>query len=97
MKALKSKADLVTGVALIALLLGFSFSSSVSFKHLIMKIIIMGLFALSLNIQSGWGGLRPLGHGLMFGPAGAACGLWGTASCSASALTPMPLPPFGWT
>ena len=67
MKALKSKADLVTGVALIALLLGFSFSSSVSFKHLIMKIIIMGLFALSLNIQSGWGGLRPLGHGLMFG------------------------------
>ena len=67
MKTLKSKTDLIAGVALTALLLGFSFSSSVSFKHLVMKIIIMGLFAMSLNIQSGWGGLRPLGHGLMFG------------------------------
>lgn len=67
MKKLKQRADLLVGIVLMLVLVAFSFTGSVSFKHLVMKIIIMGLFALSLNIQSGWGGLRPLGHGLMFG------------------------------
>ena len=67
MNTLREKKDPIAGCIIFAFLMIFAGVGNVSMKHLVMKIIIMGLFALSLNIQCGWGGLRPLGHGLMFG------------------------------
>lgn len=64
---LKDHRDLVVGGILAAFLLVSGLFANTSTMHLMMKVVIMALLALSLNVQTGLGGLRPLGHALMFG------------------------------
>ena len=71
MKALSFKdqrtISIVVTVGAIALtaLIGLAFDSNTTLT--MMRIVIMALFALSLNLQRGYGGIGNLGHSLYFG------------------------------
>lgn len=64
------KRDALTGAAIFIALLLIGILSPDSIVDFVCKVIIMMLFASSLNIILGFGGLRPLGHAIFLGIGG---------------------------
>lgn len=65
-----SKRDLLAGSAIFVALLLIGIIAPDSIVDFVCKVIIMMLFAASLNIILGFGGLRPLGHATFLGLGG---------------------------
>ena len=64
------KRDALIGVAIFIILLLIGVLSPDSIVDFVCKVVIMMLFASSLNIILGFGGLRPLGHAIFLGLGG---------------------------
>lgn len=67
MGKIQRRAPLLVGLAAIALTLLLGLCAGVNMTILMTRIVIMVLFALSLNIQTGYAGIGNIGHALYFG------------------------------
>jgi branched-chain amino acid transport system permease protein len=66
--------DYVPLVVFAILLISIPFTTSY-LQYLVAKILIYSIFALSLNLLFGWGGMFPLGHAAFFGAGGYIAGI----------------------
>lgn len=75
MTMMRSKLPLILGIAVMTALVAFPFVLQPYYLGLVVKILILALFAMSLDLMIGYSGMASLGHAAYFGIAAYAAGL----------------------